>query len=220
MKQGAKIAAKIETLIEEKGIKRTKLGEILGAPEDVSAQWKYVKFNNFMKNVKNSKINLSNLEKIGNFFGKSTEWFLSDEEEMDEVVPIDSRGAHIVPMLGDLSEFREDWTEKDVKDWLAYPFDMNEMCNVFALSVSTEHMSPRINKGDIIFIDTDAGSDTNNKVAVVKMKHQYYLGRILNRPDGTLELKSDNPYYPSSIVDPLKEKIHIIGVVVRKLSII
>lgn len=79
MKTGAIIATRIEDLVKKSGTKRVYLGVLMGAPKDSSPQWRYVKFNNFLRQLRRSKLNLNHLEKIADFFGKDISWFFSEE---------------------------------------------------------------------------------------------------------------------------------------------
>ncbi len=78
--KGEKIVNKINQLADFYGVKKEKLGEILGASSSSSRQWKYDKINAFFKKLKEDKIDLQGLEKIAQFFGKSLDYFLYDDE--------------------------------------------------------------------------------------------------------------------------------------------
>lgn len=73
---GKRIAARIEKLVEEKGIKKIRLGEILGVAADRKKQQKYTRFSTFLKNLRKGKIVIEDLGKIAKIFDKPVEWFL------------------------------------------------------------------------------------------------------------------------------------------------
>lgn len=217
MKYGEKISAKIKKLIKEKGVKRTKIGEILGTPKDVTAQRKYSKFNNFLSNLKKDKIDFTALEQIASFLGKDVNWFLTDEEA---VVPVSASQMKLVPFLGLVSNFKTNWKEEDVHDWLAYPFEINNGSKIFALEVCDDCMKPKINKGDIVFIDGNISGKMHDRLvlAYFDTENEPFLRRFLTRSDGMIELKCDNDLHGSIAINPIQKKIIISGIIKEKLA--
>ncbi len=219
MKYGEKIAAKIEELVKEKGVKRTKLGEILGAPKNVTAQRKYSKFNNFLNSVRKSKIDFQDLKKIADFLDKELEWFLAQESA--GAFSINKNKTRLVPFLGPVKSIKNNsWSEKDVLDWLVYPVDAEGSDKIFALEVQSDCMTPNICKKDIIFVDPQFEGTCNNKiiVAFVKNYSEPILRRMLVRQDGTIELKCDNITCSSIIINPQENDMQIAGLVRQKLA--
>ena len=77
MKTGVEIAAKINSIIEEMGVKKTKIGEVLGASKDATNQWKYKKYDLFLSKLRKGKFDIEELQKVANFLGKPVEYFLN-----------------------------------------------------------------------------------------------------------------------------------------------
>lgn len=219
MEYADKIAAKIDSLIKQTKTRRTKLGEVLGANPKASAQWKYIKFANFYSSIKKAKINVSNLAKIAAHFGKSIEWFLSDQKESG-IIPLESRNVCVVPLMGKVSEIKKNYDKSKATGWLAYPFrNPDGKCQIFALTAEDDCMTPQIKKGDIVFLDPQVKGETSGEVAVVKTGYKApVLRRLLKRDDGKIELKCDNPNEGGMIVNP--ESLQIFGIVKHKLTAI
>ncbi len=66
--------------MENRGIKKTKLGEILGKGKKESAQQKFLRASRFLNGT--AEIKVTSLMKLVAFFEKPLEYFLGEEEKM------------------------------------------------------------------------------------------------------------------------------------------
>ena len=214
MDYGERVAAKLESLIREKGIKRTRLGEILGAKKDASAQWKYIKFQTFLKNIKKSKINFENLQKIADFFGKNIDWFLSDS--YSDVLHIDNCNIAVVPLLGNLSTANREWTNNDAIDWISYPFGFDKEQNIFALKIEDDCMYPKICKGDVVFVNPSK-MQVDGRIAIVSVNNNNVMRKVIFNGNKVF-LMCENRSYPDILLE--NKDLKIIGLVEHKMSAI
>ena len=74
---GNALADLIESNVRKLGIKKSKLGEVLGADSSSANQWKYKKYDLFMAQLKKNKVDMSQLEKVATFFGSSVEQMMA-----------------------------------------------------------------------------------------------------------------------------------------------
>lgn len=77
MINGPSIAAKIEELINTRGIKKTRVGEVLGAPKDSATQWKYKKYELFLAKLRKNKVDITELDRVAVFFELPLEYFFN-----------------------------------------------------------------------------------------------------------------------------------------------
>ncbi len=83
--------------------------------------------------------------------------------------------------------------------------------SIFAIKVSTNSMSPYINKGDIAVFNKNFEKIEDGKIFLIKFKNNLYIKRILNNMS-TIILKSDNKDYTDIVIDSFKtDEIEILG---------
>lgn len=66
-----------------------------------------------------------------------------------------------------------------------------------AIYVHGDSMSPTLNDGDTVLIDTERTSVRDDRVFAVAYAGQLYIKRLFSLPGGGLELRSDNPRHPN-----------------------
>jgi transcriptional regulator with XRE-family HTH domain len=76
--QRQQIAQKVKNLMEEKGTKKSKLGEILGTSKDATRQAKADKVKRFLSGEQS--ISVEELSAVAVFFGVKLSYFLRDED--------------------------------------------------------------------------------------------------------------------------------------------
>jgi len=64
---GQKIAEKIQKIVADRGVKKAKIGEILGAPKTAATQWKYQKYAAFLEKIKKGIFDFPRLKKLAAF---------------------------------------------------------------------------------------------------------------------------------------------------------
>ncbi len=85
-----------------------------------------------------------------------------------------------------------------------------------AIHVDGESMEPTLQDGSIVFIDRTQTDIYKNGIYVASTTGGLFIKRIQRRPDGTVELISDNSMYPPQVV-PVDE-ITIVGKVVGNIE--
>ena len=83
------------------------------------------------------------------------------------------------------------------------------------LCVGDSMINARIFDGDIVFVKS--GNVEDGQIAVVRIGEEYTLKRIFRGPD-YLELRSENPMYPTRIIRGEQENAEIVGRAVHFLS--
>lgn len=82
--------------------------------------------------------------------------------------------------------------------------------------VGDSMINARIFDGDVVFVKTDVPVE-DGQIAVVRIEDSYTLKRIFRGPD-YLELRSENPMYPTQIIRGDQVNAEIIGRAVQFLS--
>lgn len=81
--------------------------------------------------------------------------------------------------------------------------------------VGDSMINARIFDGDIVFVKS--GPVENGQIAVIRIGEEYTLKRIYHGPD-YLELRAENPMYPTRIIRGEQENAEIVGRAVQFLS--
>lgn len=92
------------------------------------------------------------------------------------------------------------------------PMVKNDYKNLIALNVTGDSMEPTLNNNSIIFVDKNRNNMFKEGVFAFTTKHGLFVKRIQKRPDGNLDIISDNKDYPSQILN--SEEIMLIGKVI------
>ena len=88
------------------------------------------------------------------------------------------------------------------------------------ITVPTDSMSPTIDKGDVVFIDTNVTSYSGEGIYIFAVDNEVYIKRLQRVPGGIYKALSDNKSYdPFEMTSDLFETVTIIGKFVRSLPI-
>lgn len=101
------------------------------------------------------------------------------------------------------------------KDWLARNGLQIRNCKL--ISVKGESMSPYLQSGDVVLVNTADRAIKSGEVYAIAVDDELRVKRLVKRADGILEIRSDNPspQYPVETLDSRKiDQLNVIGKVV------
>jgi putative lexA family repressor/S24 family protease len=91
---------------------------------------------------------------------------------------------------------------------------------LYMITVPTDSMSPTIEKGDVVFIDTNVKSYLGEGVYIFAINNEVYIKRLQKIPGGIYKALSDNKNYdPFDISQDVFADAIVIGKFVRVLPI-
>lgn len=85
-----------------------------------------------------------------------------------------------------------------------------------AIHVDGESMEPTLQDGSIVFVDRRQTDINKNGIFIASTTGGLFIKRIQKRPDGMIDLISDNSMYPPQAV--LADEIEIVGKVVGNIE--
>lgn len=101
--------------------------------------------------------------------------------------------------------------EDECKEFINVPVQYFRKGNI-AINVDGDSMSPKLETGDIIVVDTKDTEFCENKIVVVNYNDDIYVKKLVTGERG-LQLISTNPFYPPIKIGA-EEEINVIGKVV------
>lgn len=96
-------------------------------------------------------------------------------------------------------------------DHIDVPVKYSKKGNI-AINVSGDSMSPKLETGDIIVVDTNQREFYDNKIVVINFNGELYVKKIFADQEG-IKLISVNPYYPIIKVDD-DDEFKVLGKVI------
>jgi phage repressor protein C with HTH and peptisase S24 domain len=84
--------------------------------------------------------------------------------------------------------------------------------NLLLIEAVGDSMAPTLEDSDLLLVDLGEPRFRHDGIYVLRREHELEVKRLQRRPDGTLNIISDNPAYEPSIV--ASDSIHIIGRVI------
>ena len=84
--------------------------------------------------------------------------------------------------------------------------------NLLLIEAIGDSMAPTLENADLLLVDLAEPRFRHDGIYVLRRDHELAVKRLQRRPDGTLNIISDNPAYESSIVT--SDSVHIIGRVI------
>ncbi|NBI43920.1 helix-turn-helix transcriptional regulator [[Haemophilus] felis] len=88
------------------------------------------------------------------------------------------------------------------------------------ITIPTDSMSPTIEKGDVVFVDTNINYYDNEGVYIFALEDEVYIKRLQKIPGGIYRALSDNQNYkPFDITRDAFETARVIGKFIRVLPI-
>lgn len=91
---------------------------------------------------------------------------------------------------------------------------------LFMINIPTDSMSPTIDKGDVVFVDTNVRNYYGEGIYIFAIDNEVYIKRLQKIPGGTYRALSDNKNYdPFDITEDVFNTAIVIGKFVRVLPI-
>lgn len=225
------IKKRLEQMIAEKGWNQTDLAFKLGITPQAVQQW--------LRNEKPTTPSQARLRKISEISGYPVHWFsMSDEEvKKDEFLISNMSGksdlihSYQIDLLdvnakagigGYINNEYPDIIQSIYfsKDGLLEIVGRKTNNGLYMITVPTDSMSPTIDKGDVVFIDTNVTSYSGEGIYIFAIDNEVYIKRLQRVPGGIYKALSDNKSYdPFEMTNDLFETVTIIGKFVRSLPI-
>lgn len=225
------IKKRIEQMIAEKGWNQTDLAMKLGITPQAVQQW--------LRNENPTAPSQARLRKIADISGYPVHWFSMSDEEIarDEFLISNMRSKS-----DDVHSYQIDLLDVKAKAGIGgcinneYPdiiqsiyFSKDGLLEIvgrktnnglYMITVPTDSMSPTIDKGDVVFIDTNVTTYIGEGIYIFSVDNEVYIKRLQRVPGGIYKALSDNKAYePFELTDDLFETVTIIGKFVRVLPI-
>lgn len=164
------------------------------------------------------KIKLPVIESIASALSVNPDWLIGNTDNPKPKVAYNSQILPLPRMkewkvIGGTACGSPIFKEIDNETILA-PADIDADC-VFRC-VGDSMINARIFDGDIVFVKSGEYVE-DGQIAVVRIGEEYTLKRIYRRPD-CLELRAENPMYPTQIIRGEQENAEIVGKAVQFLS--
>ena len=225
------IKKRLEQMIAEKGWNQTDLAFKLGITPQAVQQW--------LRNENPTTPSQARLRKISEISGYPVHWFsMSDEEvKKDEFLISNMSGksdlihSYQIDLLdvnakagigGCINNEYPDIIQSIYfsKDGLLEIVGRKTNNGLYMITVPTDSMSPTIDKGDVVFIDTNVTSYSGEGIYIFAIDNEVYIKRLQRVPGGIYKALSDNKSYdPFEMRSDLFETVTIIGKFVRSLPI-
>jgi phage repressor protein C with HTH and peptisase S24 domain len=97
------------------------------------------------------------------------------------------------------------------KEWVRSRLNA-EPRNLMLIEAVGDSMAPTLEDADLLLMDLREPRFRHDGIYVLRREHELEVKRLQRRPDGTLNIISDNPAYEPSIV--ASDSVHIIGRVI------
>jgi phage repressor protein C with HTH and peptisase S24 domain len=97
------------------------------------------------------------------------------------------------------------------KDWVRSLLGVDSR-NLLLIEAIGDSMAPTLEESDLLLVDLSEPRFRHDGIYVIRSDDEMAVKRLQRRPDGALNIISDNPAYESSAVAP--ESVHIIGRVI------
>lgn len=137
----------------------------------------------------------------------------SDSTPIDGLIPRDQLRMRRVPILGDTAAGEPVIANRVYDEWVEVPDDGHHYDA--ALRVTGDSMSPKFEKGDLVFVKYQEDVE-DGQVAVVCLGDGVTLKRLYHIPNG-LQLLSENRAYPPMLYTADEGSAHLVGLAVGVL---
>lgn len=162
-----------------------------------------------------SEFKSQDLAQIEDFFGVK----LSDVND-NEVITLEK--IHIKPSCGSGTTLYEEASVTPIKLGRALikeVLKVSDETNLKIFIASGDSMSPTIEDGDTLIVDTGRNDFANGGVFLITVNDDWFIKRLNLRFTGELEIISDNTRYDKQILTPDTQKSIVIrGRIVKNLS--
>jgi phage repressor protein C with HTH and peptisase S24 domain len=97
------------------------------------------------------------------------------------------------------------------KEWIQSRLNLDPR-NLLLIEAVGDSMTPTLEESDLLLVDLGEPRFRHDGIYVLRRDNELAVKRLQRRPDGTLNIISDNPAYESSTV--ASDSVHIIGRVI------
>jgi len=97
------------------------------------------------------------------------------------------------------------------KEWVRSRLNADPR-NLLLIEAVGDSMAPTLEDSDLLLVDLGEPRFRHDGIYVLRRENELAVKRLQRRPDGTLNIISDNPAYESAIV--ASDSVHIIGRVI------
>lgn len=196
-----RIALRIQYYMDRQNKTQADLADFMGVTQATISNW--------CNGVKMPRMN--KIDRICQFFGiKRSD--LMDEPVGDESIS-DIASYPTIPLLGTVAAGEPIFMSDHEIDRI--PLYPNYGEGIFALRISGDSMSPRIQDGDTVIVRQQSDVD-NGEIAIVAVDgEEATCKRVMRSPDG-ITLIADNPtVYPPHFYGPQDDPVTILGKVIE-----
>lgn len=134
-------------------------------------------------------------------------------KSIDGLIPRAQLGVRRVPILGDTAAGEPVIANRVYDEWVEIPDDGHHFDA--ALRVTGDSMSPRYEKGDLVFVKYQDDVE-DGQIAVICLEDGVTLKRVYHIPNG-VQLLSENRSYPPMVFTSADGFAHLVGLAVGVL---
>lgn len=191
---------RIKLALEKSGLSKTDLWKGCGVSSSTVSTW---------FNGRNQNINGGNLLKAANVLGVHPLWLANGQGDMRAANQPES---HLyIPSLNPIDQSQTIFELKINQSWLFKQFGKTVTDSFSHINILDDTMSPHLNPGDYVLIDTSTSSYNTDGLYAVRISKKFYIRRIQHQDDGKLLMKCDNSAYENQTLDKDQSAKTIVG---------
>lgn len=168
--------------------------------------------------AENKELNKQKMDKIEQYFAVDFKQIALQND--DDCMVIEHIG--IKPSCGCGTMVFEEPEIRPIKlgnDVISHYMRCSHPLNLKAFTASGDSMSPLIEDGDLLLVDTGRTELSNSGVYVFSLNNEWRVKRFNLKIDGRLEIISDNPKYEKELLEPdCGLELYVKGRVIKNLS--
>lgn len=188
------------------GLTQEELAKAIGVSRQIIVDWESGR----------SKVPYRRLVSLSKFFVQPLDSFQEDPSSHDVVRDTPALYGTTpptspVPVLGSVSDERFHFSFDQVaEEYLPVALPGPPLKRSFALRITGKSLHPTAHDGEYAIV-VESSYAEDGKLAIVRLKQEFTLKRIYRSQD-YIELRPDNPAYPSQKIPP--DEFQVVGVVV------
>lgn len=220
------LAERINSLLNQKDISQTELAKLVGISQP-----------SMNKILNGSTLNPKKIIELAGVLDVDPAWLKTGEKVKDSTDPVYALHepsaeyrSHIKQLNISAAAGHNGFSNADYPDVIRSIYfseqglleivGIKNTDGIYLITVPTDSMSPTINKGDLVFVDTKINSYVNEGIYVFDLNGETYIKRLQRIPTGVIRALSDNPLYPPfDITEELFSTAVIRGKFIRVLPI-
>lgn len=123
---------------------------------------------------------------------------------LDQMSPTNNVRSVSIPIMRTIESEAEEWLVL-LPDHARKLYPVGNLNNAVFMQVGTDHMSPHLNQGDMVMIDTSKNTvEPSGKIYAVEQSGTTIFARFRQNMSGDISICFDNSTYPS---EPLTAKL-------------